>query len=64
MSISISLDKLYEHPHYILYWVVLKKGWALKEWAEEIKPMRFKQGTGNKPLCDAIEMIEKYGTKH
>ena len=62
MSINISLDLIHKRPHYILYWVALKKKWSLKEWAIAMKPFEYKQGTGIRPLRCAIDLVEKYGT--
>ena len=50
----------WEHPIFLLYWIVLKKKMSLQEWKDMMAEI---------PKCDGgpieftIDFIEKYGTK-
>lgn len=58
----MTVDQICKHPVLILYWVALKKGIPLKEWAEI---MRENYGTRiDSPLLDAVLIVEEYGTEN
>ncbi|KKM21178.1 hypothetical protein LCGC14_1638010 [marine sediment metagenome] len=56
----MSVGIWWEKPHYLLYWVVLKKKISLKEWPNIVRARR--TFPLDHPVSKTLNFIEKYGT--